>query len=147
MCAMRALVVSCLVALVSAIACSHPPPPPLPTAEKPVAVFADVAGHWVTSDDLDWSYALALGADGDFRLTLDRGKIGRCEVHAKLVQAAVAPKFELEVALDECHRDRAAGPIVVAFPSFTGTALTVELTDAGQTDRHTFTRAPAPSMQ
>lgn len=138
MCGMRTLVAVFAVCVAS---CSHPPPPKPPVAEHPVQAFGEIAGRWVTSDDLDWFYDLSLRADGDFALVIDRGKLGRCTTHATLVQAAEAPKFELSVSLDECHRDRTAGPLYAVFPSFTGAALTLELIDAGQTTHHTFSRA------
>ncbi len=138
MCGMRALVVVFAVYVVS---CSHPPPPEPPAVEHPVKTFGAIAGKWVTSDDMDWFYELTIRADGDFALVIDRGKLGRCTTHATLVQAK-PPSFELAVALDECHRDRQPGAITAAFPSFTTGALTLELTDAGQTSHHTFSRAP-----
>jgi hypothetical protein len=126
------------------VACSHPPPPKPPPAEVPVTSFADVSGGWVTSDDLDWSYFLTIQGD-DFLLAIDRGKLGKCTQHGALIKGATGPKFELEVSLDDCHRDRAAGPLFVQFPSFTGKTLTVELIDGDQHEHHTFT--PAPSVQ
>ena len=142
MCGMRTLVAVWAVWAASSVACQHPPPPIPPAVEQPVRAFGDVAGRWVASDDLDWFYALSLRADGDLELAIDRGKLGRCVTHATLVQAAAAPSFELSVVVDECHRDRAAGPLHAVFPSFTGKTLTLELTDAGMTSRHTFSRAP-----
>jgi hypothetical protein len=130
-------------ALASALvlaACGQPPPPKPVVVEKPVQELAEIAGQWVASDDLDWSYKLSVGSDGAVLLAVDRNKMGRCELHAHLVRGSRAPSFELEVSLDECHRDRAPGPIELRVPSFDGTRLVVELVDAGQTDRHTFTR-------
>lgn len=132
----RTLVV-CLV-----VACSHPPPPKPVATERPVTDFGEVANEWTTSDDLDWGYFLKIQADGDFYLTVDRGKLGRCSQHATLVKGSTAPKFELEVLLDECHRDRASGPLFVTFPSFTGKTLTVEELDGDQRERRTYTAAP-----
>jgi hypothetical protein len=122
------------------VACSHPPPPKPPPAERPVTSFADVAATWTTSDDLDWGYFLTIQGD-DFSLTIDRGKLGRCTQHATLLRGSTGPKFELEVQLDECHRDRAAGPLYVTFPSFTGDTLAVEELDGDQRERHTFRRS------
>jgi len=55
--------------------------------EHPVKTFGEIAGTWVTSDDLDPFYELTIRADGDFELVIDRGKRGRCVTHATLVQA------------------------------------------------------------
>jgi len=133
--AMRALV---LVGLL--VACSHPAPPPPPAAQVPVATWDDVAGTWVAFDDLDFSYALQL-APGDLLLSVNRGKLGTCTLHAKPILGAQPPRFELEVVLDECHRDRQAGPVFVAFPSFTGKQLAVEITDGTDVTRNTYTRS------
>ncbi|MEO8845194.1 MAG: hypothetical protein ABI591_01955 [Kofleriaceae bacterium] len=132
---MRTLVV-CLV-----VACSHPPPPRPVAAERPVTGFADIADEWVTSDDLDWGYFLKVQADGDLFLTVDRGKLGRCSQHATLIRGSTGPKLELEVVFDQCHRERAAGPLFVSFPSYTGTTLTVEELDGDRRERRTYTRA------
>ncbi len=104
--------------------------------------LSDVANEWTSSDDLDWGYFLKIQPDGELYLTIDRGKLGRCVQHATLVRGSTGPKFELEVVTDECHRDRAAGPLFVTFPSFTGKTLTVEEIDGNQHERHTYTVAP-----
>jgi hypothetical protein len=123
------------------LACSHPPPPKPVVAEQPVTSFGDVAAEWVTSDDLDWGYFLTIRPDGDFYLTVDRGKLSPCSQHATLVRGATAPKFELEVDVDDCHADRAAGPLFITFPSFTGKTLTIEQLDGGHHERRTYTRS------
>jgi len=137
--AMRALVMSSvLVGLL--VACSHPPPPAPPAAQVPVATWEDVAGTWTAFDDLDFSYTLQL-APGDLLLAVNRGKLGTCNLHAKPILGAKSPKFELEVVVDECHRDRAAGPIHVAFPSFTGKQLSVEISDGAEVTTRTYARS------
>jgi hypothetical protein len=136
---MRALVVPCWVAGIL-VACSHPPPPAPPPAQRTIASWDDVAGSWAAFDDLDFGYVLEL-APGDFSMTVNRGKLGTCNVHAKPIQGAQPPKFELEVALDDCHRDRHAGPLFVAFPSFTDSQLVVEITDGSDVTRRTFSRS------
>lgn len=123
------------------LACSHPPPPKPVVAERAVTTFADVADEWVTSDDLDWGYFLTIQPDGDFSLSIDRGKLGQCSQHATLLRGSTAPKFELEVALDDCHPDRASGSMFVTFPSFTGTTLTIDELDGDHHERRTYTRA------
>lgn len=126
------------------VACSHPLPPKPIAAERPVKDFGDVAGEWTTSDDLDWGYFLTIQGD-DFSLTVDRGKLGRCTQHATLIRGSTAPKFELEVVNDECHRDRAAGPLFVTFPSFTGSTLAVDMLDGAQHEHHTYAISGATS--
>ena len=130
---MRALVVTMMVA------CSHPPPPAPPPAQRPVASWDDVAGSWAAFDDLDFGYVLQLGP-GDLLLTVNRGKLGTCNLHAKPIQGAQPPKFELEVVIDDCHRDRQAGPMFVAFPSLTANHLVVEITDGADVTRRTYDR-------
>jgi hypothetical protein len=121
------------------LACSHPPPPKPVVPESPVVSFSDVADTWTTSDDLDWGYFLTIKGD-DFSLTVDRGKLGQCVQHATLVKGSTAPKFELEVEVDECHRDRADGPLFVTFSGWTATSLTVDELDGDHHERHTFHR-------
>ncbi|MEO6774285.1 MAG: hypothetical protein ABI467_14915 [Kofleriaceae bacterium] len=135
---MRALVITGML-----VACSHPPPPAAPPAELPVARWADVQGHYTAFDDLDFGYTLDLAAGGDFKLVVDRGKLGTCVTHGTTIVGARPPRFELEVSLDECDRDRAAGPLFVAFPSFTGRSLVVETTDGAEVTRRTFQRVSA----
>ncbi|HET9992417.1 MAG TPA: hypothetical protein VFQ65_27985 [Kofleriaceae bacterium] len=135
---MRALVVTGML-----VACSHPPPPAPPPAEQAISRWDDVQGHYTAFDDLDFGYTLDLAAGGDFQLTVNRGKLGTCVTHATAITGAQPPKFELEVSLDECHRERAPGPLVVAFPSFTARTLTVETTDGAQVTRRTFQRVSA----
>ena len=145
--AMRSLVAARAVALAIAVAaclagaaCSHPPPPPPPPAQQPVTRLADLAGQWVANDQLDWFYKLTIGRDGDLVLAVDRDKMGRCELHAHALRDARPPSFELEVSLDECHRDRTAGTIELRVPSYDGHHAVIELVAGGQTERHAFTR-------
>ncbi len=91
---------------------------------------------------MDWFYALAIRADGDFELVIDRGKLGRCLTHATLIQSA-PPTFSFAVSLDECHRDRPPGRITAGFSAFTGKAVTLELTNGDEVTHHAYTRAPA----
>jgi hypothetical protein len=133
--AMRALVVTAML-----VGCSHPPPPPPPPPQVPVATWNDVTGTWTAFDDLDFGYTLVLAPD-DFMLTVNRGKLGTCTLHAKPITGAAPPKFELEVSIDECHRDRQPGPLFVGFPSFTGKQLAVELTDGAEVTRRMFARS------
>ncbi len=139
---MRALAVAVVVDLVllGTAACSHPPPPPPPAAEKPVTQLADLAGQWVANDQLDWFYKLTIGGDGEVSLLVDRDKMGRCELHAHALRGATAPSFELEVSLDECHRDRPPGPLELRVSSFDGTHAVIEFVADGQTEHHAFTR-------
>jgi hypothetical protein len=58
-----------------------------------------------------------------------------------LLRGSTAPKFELEVALDDCHPDRAPGSLFISFPSFTGKTLTVDELDGDHHERRTYTRA------
>lgn len=120
-------------------ACGSTPPPKPVAVQKPVNSLADIAGAWSTSDDMDWGYLLDIQPDGDLRLTIDRGKLGRCVLHANPIRGSTAPQFEMEVAIDECHRDRNAGsPIFISVPSFTGREVTLEIKDGDHVDRRTY---------
>jgi hypothetical protein len=139
--AMRAL------AIVLVVACGHAPPPKPAAAEQPVATIADIAGEWVSSDDMDWSYALALEPGGAIDLRVDRNKMGRCEQKGK-VAATDAPKtFLVTYEKNECNRDYAGASLRMNVASFTGDSLTIVFGGYGSEERHVFTRAPEVSRE
>jgi len=138
---MRALAVVLL-----ASACGHAPPPKTAAAERPVKTVADVAGHWVTSDDMDWYYALALDPSGGLDLVIDRNKMGKCEQKGKLVAGDAPQTFLLTYERNECNRDFNGASVQVKIESFTGDSLTLALIGTGQ-ERHRFTRDPKSVVQ
>jgi hypothetical protein len=125
-----------------ACACGHPAPPKPPPAERAVTTAADLAGSWVSSDDLDWGYRMTIGADGAIAVTIDRGKLGRCEQKGKLDAGGEAKTFTVTYAKNDCNRDYAGAQLVLKISSFTGDALAFALTGYGSEERHIYRRAP-----
>ena len=128
--------------LVIAAACSHPPPPKAPPAEKPVKTIGDVAGHWVTSDDLDWYYALAVEPTGAIDLVVDRNKLGRCEQKGTVAAGTEPGTFQLTYAKNECNRDYNGAALQLKVASFTGDSLTLVISGYGSQESHTYKRDP-----
>ena len=122
-------------------ACGHPPPAKPVAAERPVRAVADIAGRWLTSDDLDWAYTLALDPSGTIDLVIDRNKMGRCEEKGKLAPAA-PPSFQLTYERNDCNREYAGAQLQLKVASFTGDSLTIVITGYGSEEKHVFTRAP-----
>ncbi len=109
------------------VGCGHAPPPAPKPVEKPVAAAGDIAGHWVTSDDMDWGYALTIDASGTYDMWIDRARMGRCEQKGKL-SATGASAFRLSLERDECGRnDVTPGAHDLTITSFTGDALTIAM--------------------
>nr|HEX4318599.1 hypothetical protein [Kofleriaceae bacterium] len=106
-------------------ACSHPPPPVAPPAEKTVTSIADVAGTWVRDDDMGWFYTLTIDASGKLVQYVERDKLGRCEQKGTLAKGDSPTHYTLALAHDTCKElaDAPSGPL--AIDSFTGTALTL----------------------
>ena len=105
--------------------------------------IGDVAGRWVTSDDMDWSYALALDAAGTIDLVIDRNKMGRCEQKGKVAPGDAPQKFQVTYEKNECNRDYAGAVLQLEVASFTGDSLTLVLSGFGSQEKHVFTRAPS----
>lgn len=131
-------------AVALACACSHPPPAAPKPAEKPVGSAADIAGTWRASDDMDYAYAMTIDADGAIDIAIDRNKLGKCESHGKL-EPAGPHAFAVTFAHDNCHRTLGADVVTakLEIASFTGDAITVELTAADLSEHRTYQRAPA----
>lgn len=122
------------------VGCAKPPPPKPPAAELPVHDLATVAGTWVTSDDLDIAYKLALGADGTYDLRVDRNRMGTCEIKGKLTGSAKA--YTLAFGEHQCRREWSNTATQLAIDSYTGQTLTVTVTTPEGSDRRTYQRAP-----
>jgi hypothetical protein len=124
------------------VGCGHAPPPKPPPAEREVKATADLAGTWVTSDDLDWGYRMAIAADGAIDVVIDRNKLGRCEQKGTL--EVVGPnKFRVTYAKNECNRDYTGAALELGVTSFTGDELAIVVTGFGSEERHAYRRAPA----
>ncbi|HET9482513.1 MAG TPA: hypothetical protein VFO79_01030 [Xanthomonadales bacterium] len=116
-------------------------PAPAP-AEQAVTGIASIAGEWVADDEMSWSYALAITADGTLTGKIDRGKLPRCERQGTLAYAG-GRKFKLAMTKNTCEQAIAnAGAAEVEVASFTGNALTLVVTTDGVAERRTYTRRP-----
>ena len=109
----------------SLVACAHAPPPP-PHPEIPVGEAAVIKGHWLFTNEVDQTYFLAIEPDGLLHLTLDRGKMGRCEQQGKLVPAG-AQHFKITYDKDSCEHDAVRPELQLAITSFTGDDLIIEV--------------------
>jgi hypothetical protein len=125
-----------LTLLVLLVACSKPPPPKAPVTEQGADTVADVAGRWVTSDDMDWSYSMTIEAAGSIDVWIDRGKMGRCEQKGTIA-ADGARSFRVTYTRGECNPAAVGMPIEMMIASFTGNTLTIVVGD----QRRTYTRA------
>jgi hypothetical protein len=112
-------------ALVLLVACSHPAPPPA-HPEIAVADAAALKGHWLFTSEVDWTYFLAIEPDGQLHITVDRGKMGRCEQQGKLVPAG-AQHFTITYDKDSCNHEAVRPQLQLAVASFTGDDLVIEL--------------------
>ena len=105
---------------------------------------ADLAGRWVSSDDLDWGYTLTIDASGALDQWIDRGKMGRCEQKGTL--KPLAPRaFRIAYAREECHRDdtlpNGLAQLTLKVASFTGDVLAIELAGDGTAEHRVYRRA------
>lgn len=131
-----------LACVVFMVACGGKPPPPPKAAELEVTGPASFAGSWVTADDLDWGYTLQVEPDGKLLLTIDRGKMGRCEQKGTLQPGANPRTYQIVYAKDTCNPDYGGTPLTLEIASFTGTVLTVAVTGAGKHTTRTYQRDP-----
>jgi len=108
------------------VACGHAPPKPPPPAEKAVTGFADVAGSWVTDDDMGWFYTLAIDDKGAMIQTIDRGRLAQCEQKGKLTAQDNPKALQLVYAKDTCAAELGdPDKQDVKIVSFTGDHLTL----------------------
>ena len=135
---MRPLVVVLVLA-----GCGHSPPPKAAAVERPVKAVGDIAGNWVSSDDMDWSYRLALDPAGTIELLVDRNKMGKCAQRGTLTAGEAPQQFQLTYKHDECNRDYNGAALQLKVESFTGDSLTIAISGYGGQERHVFTRAPS----
>jgi hypothetical protein len=119
------------------VACGTPPVRKTPPKELPADSLRDVAGRWVTSDDMDIGYAMTIDEAGGIDVWIDRGKMGRCEQKGTIA-AAGSRTFRVVYKIGECVPQSAGVPLDMKVPSFTGESLTVVV---GEQSR-TYQRAP-----
>ena len=103
-----------------------------PPKELPVDRISDLAGRWVSSDDMDWSYDMRIDAQGGIDVWIDRGKMGRCEQKGTII--ALSDRLvRIIYTLGECNPQAVRVPIDMRVTSFTGETLTVEVANQART--------------
>jgi len=122
-----------LAPLVLLVACSKPPPPKAPVTEQAADKVADIAGRWVTSDDMDWNYTMTIEASGVIDVWIDRGKMGRCEQKGTIKQGGASRVFRVVYTRGECNPEAVNLPIDMTIGSFTGASLTVVVANQSRT--------------
>ena len=116
--------------------CGGAPARKPPPKELPVERISDLAGRWVTSDEMDWSYEMTIDARGEIDVWIDRGKMGRCEQKGTIV--ALADRMVRVIYTHgECNPQAVKVPVDMKVTSFTGESLTVEVANQA----HTYQRA------
>jgi len=127
--------------------CAKPPPPKPPAAELEVTGPASFAGSWVMSDDMDFGYTLVVRPAGQLVLTIDRGKMGRCEQKGTLAAGADARTYRIVYTKNTCNPDAGGTPMEIKILSFTGSALALLITGDGTERRPTYARDPKSAQQ
>ena len=120
-------------------ACGHPAPPPEKPAQKPVTAVADLAGSWTASDELDFGYALTIGADGSYDQWIDRNKLGRCEQKGTLAGSGTA--LQVTYKVNDCHRELAGTTQTLTIEAYDGATLTIATRD----ERHVYHHSAPPA--
>jgi hypothetical protein len=124
------------------VACGKPPPPKPPPAEHAADKVADIAGRWVTSDDMDNGYTMTIAADGTIDVWIDRGKVGRCEQKGTIAPAG-SRTFKVTYTRGECNPQAVNVPFDMKVGSFTGDAITILVDN----EPRTYQRAPDEGPQ
>lgn len=133
-----ATALSTLLGVIASCGCGSKPTPKPPPAELEITSPASFAGRWVADDDMAFGYALEIGADGAFLLTMDRGKLGKCEQKGTLAAGADTHHYKIAFEKNTCDRDYAGGTVDIVIESFTRGSLVVATTFAGTTTRRTY---------
>lgn len=120
------------------LACSTPRPASPTRQELPADTVEHVAGRWVAQDNLDWGYTMTIESRGVIDVWIDRGKMGRCEQRGTIEQGPVGRLFRIVYTRGECNPQAVGLPLELTVESFTGTTLTVVVSD----QQRTYTRAP-----
>jgi hypothetical protein len=129
---MRSLVIVAVV-----LGCGGPPPPKPPPKELSADRAADLAGKWVTDDEMDWGYTMTITPDGVIDVWIDRGKMGRCEQKGTMTPVGNRT-FRVIYTRGECNPQAVNVPIEITIFSFTGTSLTIVVAN----QKRTYDRAP-----
>ena len=117
-------------------------PKPKPT-EQEVTGAASIAGEWVTDDEMSWNYSLSIKPDGALVGKIDRGKLPQCDREGKLAPDGPR-KFKLNMSKNTCDQSQMhPGMAELEVASFTGNALSIVVTPAGEEPEHrTYQRRP-----
>jgi len=103
-----------------------------PPKEQPVDRISDLAGRWVSSDEMDWSYDMTIDKQGGIDVWIDRGKMGRCEQKGTII--ALSDRLvRIIYTRGECNPQAVRVPIDMRVTSFTGETLTVEVANQART--------------
>ena len=122
--------------------CAKPPPPKPPPAELEITGPASFAGSWVTDDDMDRGYNLVIDPAGKLVLTIDRGKMGRCEQKGTLEVGANPRTYRIVYTKNTCNPDYGGTPLEIKITSFTGAQLALVITGDGAERRPVYARDP-----
>ncbi len=124
------------------VACAKPPPAKPVVRELDVTGTASFAGAWVADGAVDFYYALAIEPDGKLLMTIDRGKMGRCEQKGRLEPAGDPRSYRLVLEKNTCNPELGGGPFELAVSSFTGDHVTLGTGPDGAMERRTYARDP-----
>jgi hypothetical protein len=112
--------------------------------ELPVERISDLAGRWVTSDEMDWSYEMTIDAKGGIDVWIDRGKMGRCEQKGTII--ALSDRLVRVIyTRGECNPQAVKVPVDMRVTSFTGQSLTVEVANQARTYQRASDDKPTAS--
>jgi hypothetical protein len=120
-----------------AAACGHAPPPAAKEVERPARSVAEIAGMWVTSDDMDWGYNMTISPKGTIDVWIDRGKMGRCQQKGSIAAGKTEGQFRLVYKIGQCEPRAVNVPI-----DATITQLSTHLTIIVGSDHRVYERAP-----
>ena len=126
--------------------CAKPPPPKAPAAELEITGPASFAGSWVTDDDMDRGYNLVIDPTGKLVLTIDRGKMGRCEQKGTLEKGVDVRTYRIAYTKNTCDPQYGGTPLEIKIASFTGAALALVITGDGAERRPVYTRSPTSAQ-
>ena len=105
--------------------CHHEPPPKPPAPERPLTKPGDLAGSWVTSDDLDFGYQLTFDGSGMMRQTIERGRMGKCDQDAQLAMGSAARTFTFTFKHDTCDEGGPGAARTLEIVSFTADSSSI----------------------
>jgi hypothetical protein len=114
------------------VACGGAPAKKEAPKELPVERISDLAGRWVSNNEMDELYDMTIDAKGGIDVWIDRGKLGRCEQKGTIV--ALADRLVRVIyTRGECNPQAVRVPIDMRVTSYTGESLTVEVANQPRT--------------